>query len=406
MAITTGICPAMAGNIALTGHDDDYHAQAGPNTADALKQLGAMAAFARAGARYPGQQVLVFDHGAQLTEALGRLGIPYRRVDPDSAPLDPALFDARRFSAIGVASDQSCGGCDNTEASAAALGAARPLFARFLNQGGGVFAFAGGSERNYYSFLPTTVQARGHPAANGYDQTRSGMALSIPAVNGDETHNFFAAPGESGQSQLFMVAETYSGHDDVSGTQVTNVPATLAIKGVRVDAAGFRRAGLMEGLMEASTIVISFGLLAFAVERLTNGVAVILGYWPWWRRHMEPVAGAADQSMVERNRRVALFALSAILAVAGAILARLNLLGQLSTLPAATADVTAAAAKSAAQVSLIGYVVTGLMIAAGADPIRELLKQRGSRDERAPSAPIQVSGTLVVQRDRGGRDVG
>jgi hypothetical protein len=99
--------------------------------------------------------------------------------------------------------------------------------------------------------------------------------------------------------------------------------------------------------------------------------------------------GGADpeaQAGIERNRRVGLFALSALLAVIGALLAKLNLVAQLNV-----ANVPAVA----------GYIITGLLVASGADPIRELLKQRSGDREARESPPIQVSGTLILRQEPG-----
>jgi len=140
----------------------------------------------------------------------------------------------------------------------------------------------------------------------------------------------------------------------------------------------------LEVLMDTTTLIATFVLLAFMVERLTNGIAVVLGYWGWWRTRME-VSLTADldtKSRIDRNRRVFLFVLSAVLAVTGSVFMELSLLSQLGVeLPA-----------------LAGEVVTGLLVASGADPIREFVNIRRQRDQETtpPSTPIQVTGTLVV----------
>lgn len=140
----------------------------------------------------------------------------------------------------------------------------------------------------------------------------------------------------------------------------------------------------LEALMDVTTLVAVFGLLAFLVERLTNGIAIVLGYWSWWRLRMEaPAAVDPDtRALVDRNRRAGLFALSAVFAVVGAVLVKLNLLAELNV-----RGVPPTA----------GYIVTGLLIAAGADPIREVLKLRDHGRE-APASPVQVTGTLLLQQ--------
>lgn len=377
--------PASSGNIVITGHDDDYH-----DSDQSKAQLTAIVAFARSGAPDPTLPVLVFDHGQELQAHLDDLGIKNERVDPNEAIPDPAWFDVRHFSAIGVASDASCGGCDNNQISSANLSRARNSFKKFFNAGGGLFAFAGGRNGTYYDFLPATVSSHGSPDNSGYEASVGGQFSAILPVNGDPTHNFFNNPG-NGTDRLYRIIEVYSGMDHDTGSEVTAMPATLAIKGARIidDPAGgerFTRANWMEAVMDTTSVVVTFALLAFMVERLTSGLTILLGYSRWWRSHMEvsSVAGAEEVAGVERNRRVGLFVLSALLAIIGAVLAKLNLLAQLINVGS-----TPAAA---------GYIITGLLIASGADPIRELLKLRTDREGREPP-PIQVSGTLVLRQE-------
>ena len=147
-----------------------------------------------------------------------------------------------------------------------------------------------------------------------------------------------------------------------------------------------RPRGWLEVLMDTTTLVATFGLLAFMVERLTNGIAVVLGYWGWWSVRMEvsPTLDPDTRALIERNRRVGLFALTALLAVVGALLMQLNLLASLGL---------------GGKESIAGQVVTGLMIASGADPIREFLQLRETRRaEPPPSPPIQLTGTVILQQ--------
>jgi len=57
-----------------------------------------------------------------------------------------ALFDHSVYSAITVAWDSSCGGCDNDTTSSTNLAAAKASFVSFFNAVGGI--------TNYYGFLP------------------------------------------------------------------------------------------------------------------------------------------------------------------------------------------------------------------------------------------------------------
>jgi len=56
-----------------------------------------------------------------------------------------ALFDHSVYSAITVAWDSSCGGCDNDTTSSTNLAAAKASFVSFFNAVGGI--------TNYYGFL-------------------------------------------------------------------------------------------------------------------------------------------------------------------------------------------------------------------------------------------------------------
>jgi hypothetical protein len=147
-----------------------------------------------------------------------------------------------------------------------------------------------------------------------------------------------------------------------------------------------RSHGWMEVLMDTTTLLAIYALLAFLVERLTNGVSVLLSYGNWWRNRFDlttaedPVRG----SEIDRNRRVALFLIGAILAVAGTILMKLGLITQIGVkgLP-----------------PIADQFLTGLVIASGGDPIREFIQRRERRrDAPQPSTPLQVSGTLVLQK--------
>jgi hypothetical protein len=144
---------------------------------------------------------------------------------------------------------------------------------------------------------------------------------------------------------------------------------------------------VLEGIMEATSAIAMFALMAFMVERLTNGVALLLGYFPWWRAHFEPPIGgdAALRASNDRNRRLALFVLGIAIAVPLAVGLNLDVLSQLQLpeLPPPAAEIG-----------------TGLLAATGADPIREIIRSRSQWDvgERASgtTSTIHVEATLVA----------
>ncbi|HET9320858.1 MAG TPA: hypothetical protein VFO27_13820, partial [Bryobacteraceae bacterium] len=83
--------PAMAGNIVLTGHDDDFHCDgcgSSGGVGDPGNQLNEMLIFARAGSTNPALPVLSFDipDGElvnTLTSILGATGpTTFTNVDP------------------------------------------------------------------------------------------------------------------------------------------------------------------------------------------------------------------------------------------------------------------------------------------------------------------------------------
>jgi hypothetical protein len=194
---------AMAGNIALTGHDDDFHFTFGdPN---AGTQLAALIRFAMSGSSLP---VLTFDSGTELTGSLTMLGIAFHNVDPNNAAaVTDALFNPTIYSAFAVASDESCGGCDNSPAGEANIAAHSTAIEAFLNAGGGIVGLAGADSPGYYDFVPQTATSVGGAPSIGYSQTPVGASLSIPAVNGDPTHNLFWNPGTHGSSSFYQIAE-------------------------------------------------------------------------------------------------------------------------------------------------------------------------------------------------------
>jgi hypothetical protein len=243
-----------AGNLALTGHDDDLH----QSTAARAQGL-AMINFARNGSTL---KVLSFDHGSQLQTFLTEIGIAFDNVDPDVGVPAATLFNHAIYSAIVIASDQSCGGCDNTTTSSSNLAAAKTNFASFVNAGGGIVAFAGADNTNYYGFLPASANNPGTVSCSScFTQTAAGVTVGIPAVNTDFPHNFFAVPGTAGMDPNWKVAESYSGASS-AGT-LTNQPFTVFAQNVGVTGTGLDTGG---GGTPTPTVPIGWpALLAIAI---------------------------------------------------------------------------------------------------------------------------------------------
>ncbi len=214
--------PAHAGNIALTGHDDDFHCGGG-STDGACLQLAALINYAKAGSSLP---VLTFDAGSELTNDLTSLGISYVNVNPDTpGAVTASLFNHSTYSAFVVASDGSCGGCDNDPTGEAALAAKGTAIGDFLNAGGGIVGLAGADSSGYYAFVPQTASSVGGAPSDGYSATSAGTGAGIPTVNGDPTHNLFYNPGTNGESSFYQIAEV----NNSEGNGVILPPAAVTL---------------------------------------------------------------------------------------------------------------------------------------------------------------------------------
>lgn len=213
--------PASAGNVFLTGHDNDFHR----STLARAQMVGALA-LVRNGSSLP---VLTFDAGSELTSLLTSLSIAFVNVNPTAGNLagaaGAALFDSTLYSAFAVASVASCGGCDNPVGTGSIIATQSAAISSFFNAGRGVLGLTGASDVNAYAYVPTAAtNAGGSPDSSGYVQTAAGLALGITAVNGDATHNFFSEPGTGGLSALFQVVERF-------GNAVTGTPESVALVG-------------------------------------------------------------------------------------------------------------------------------------------------------------------------------
>jgi hypothetical protein len=195
--------PASAGDIVLTGHDNDYHCAAG-NLGDACVALGVETNWVRDGSTLP---VLSIDAGSELTYSLSTEGIPYVNVAPSA--VTAGMFNHSVYSAFVVASVTSCGGCDNPIGTGAHLATFETSIASFFDAGGGILGLAGATDPSAYAYVPesggTTTPIY---ISSGFVATPTGTK-GIPgffAVNGDQTHNTFA-----NYASFYKEAEFFNG---------------------------------------------------------------------------------------------------------------------------------------------------------------------------------------------------
>src|SRR5437870_3548965 len=178
-----GVGAAYAGNIVLTGHDNDFHWNFGSNPGNggpAGMALGAELSFVRAGAPNSALPVLVIDtsvHSGTLelgNAVTGLLGAPNVVVKAPSA-IAAADFNVATYSAFAVASEVGCGGCDLTPAEVALITAQSAAIGTFLNAGGGILGLAGDGDPLAYAYVPASASnPGGSPPSNGYVQTAAG----------------------------------------------------------------------------------------------------------------------------------------------------------------------------------------------------------------------------------------
>jgi hypothetical protein len=200
--------PALAGDIVLTGHDNDFHCTAG--SLIGCQALGPEVNWVRQGSSLP---VLSIDASSELQTALTTEGIPFVNETPSA--ITGADFDHSKYSAFVVASVTSCGGCDNPIGTGLLLATFETSISAFFNAGGGIVGLAGATDPNAYAYAPKSGGVTTFIDSNtGFIATPTGTA-GIPgfvAANGDTTHNTFAS-----FDPFYHVAETQG----VGGPAVT-----------------------------------------------------------------------------------------------------------------------------------------------------------------------------------------
>jgi len=119
-------------------------------------------------------------------------------VDPSTAAFSALALTTSAFSAIAIASDSTCGGCDNDAADIAAINARTADLVTFFNAGGGLAYFAGSDRRDdYYDSVPIPATAAAAFSPFMLTADGDGIGLTDDDANCCPTHNAFAVPAAS-----------------------------------------------------------------------------------------------------------------------------------------------------------------------------------------------------------------
>jgi len=259
---------ASAGSrLLVNGYDNDYHcAGADDATFGPCQYFNTMIPWIRGGAPDPSKPVLVLDRDgttdpdctgscnhngieldASLTIAFGPGGLAYQLVDPRSPEFAALPLDTAHYSAMVVASDVNCGGCDlnNTlsQPDSDALAARKADILNFFRNGGGVMAFSGGEVggvpgsaarggsgtlarcAHYYEFSPIPIPACALGDAN-VATTPAGQSIGLTDDFYEESHNAFEAPDAGSPLQVGAVLTSSTIEASARGTN-SGQPQTL-----------------------------------------------------------------------------------------------------------------------------------------------------------------------------------
>jgi len=207
---------AQAGNLWLTGHDADFHCTGGQQ----CNHVGVALDFGRQAAPVRTLPILVLDSGSQVATAAAMAAARARNtvegagnpfplvvVDPSTPAFTALVLTTANYSAIAIASDDTCGGCDNNAADIAAINARTSEIQAFFNAGGGLVYFAGANRRDTY-YLSVPIPPGAVAVSPPFTLTPEGLALGLdPATDTNccATHNSFTLPAPGG---ALRVAET------------------------------------------------------------------------------------------------------------------------------------------------------------------------------------------------------
>ena len=224
--------PAQAGRVLATGHDADVHCAVQQQQCHFLQVA---VNYVRGGSTKP---VLILDR-ADLDLARA-VSVPHVVIDPRSAEFSTTPIATDLYSAVLVASDATCGGCDLNEPGATpdtdAIKARSPDLITFFNAGGGILALAGADHADsYYGFLPLPVTGgavngpftlTGDGRALGFEDSPNGIGIHDD-INCCETHNTVGAAGgalRAAETDDKGQVETLFAQGTIQGAEIVGSP--------------------------------------------------------------------------------------------------------------------------------------------------------------------------------------
>lgn len=225
--------PALAGaaksRLFVTGFDPDFHCtvvmkrapQKRGTTNTACDFFAHAVPFVREGAPHPHKPVLVLDRETSNSpiggdELVGSLknefgnDFPMVVMAPQSHRFHKARITTRKYSALLVASDTTCEGCDLNELDSTVdshkIAARKRAIRRFFRHGGGILALSSGHDPShcapYYEFLPIHIPCPGVTGGGTSTVTPAGQRLGFTAANFGDAHNFYDEPGPNSRLRV------------------------------------------------------------------------------------------------------------------------------------------------------------------------------------------------------------
>jgi hypothetical protein len=300
---------AFGGRLLVSGHDFEFHC--GSAQTKQCHFVRVALSYVRGGAPDPAKPVLVLDRGslygpAAINKAFGVGQVSMTTVDPRGAAFATVPIDTAHWSAIFVASDINCSGCDlnsaptganaNTPDSTAIFTRAAAISA-FYDAGGGIVTGAGATDSyaptvfsptnvNYYAFIG--LQGEGQPLGPfaltplgyrlGLTDGTNGTAddLLFTFCGGGCAHNSFGALPIGGHLKV-AEADTGTGRS-LTLIEDTDPPSTTILSGPPPTSTAKSATFTFKASEDLTTLECSLDDAAFAPCSTTQAFDVAVGH--------------------------------------------------------------------------------------------------------------------------------